>query len=155
MTKGRYHQVDTETGEIIEGYNAVITPKRRNGFGTRWVAVNQDPLEIFATSSLRGDDFRVLFLMMSRLEFENYIVTPQVEVAETLGLRPQHVNKSIKRLKDMEALLEGPKMGHFRSYKLNPEFGWKGSAKNHNKALEERRKVAGLRLIDGGIGATV
>jgi len=155
MTQGRYQQLDTETGEIIDGYNAVIMPKRRNGFGKRWLAVNQDPLKIFATSGLKGDDFRVLFLMLYELDFENYVVTPQVDIAETLGLRPQHVSRAIKKLKDMNALLEGPKIGHSRSYKLNPEFGWKGSATNHNRALEQRRKVAGLKLINGGMGATV
>ena len=154
MAQGRYQQFDTETGEVFDGYNAVIMPKRRNGFGKRWLAVNQDPLKVFATSELKGDDFRVLFLMLYELDFENFIVTPQVDVAETLGMRPQHVNKSIRRLKDMGALMEGPKVGHSRSYKLNPEFGWKGSAQNHTKALEERRKDAGMRLIDGGVGAT-
>ena len=33
------------------------------------------------------------------------------------------------------------KIGISRSYRLNPNFGWKGSAKGHREALHEHLKV--------------
>ena len=52
-------------------------------------------------------------------------------------------------------MLEGPKIGISRSYRLNPEFGWKGSARNHVIALDQERKKrmanAGIKgVIEGG-----
>ena len=38
-------------------------------------------------------------------------------------------------------VLEGVKIGISRSYRLNPNFGWKGSAKGHREALHEHLKV--------------
>ena len=40
----------------------------------------------------------------------------------------QHVQRSIKRLIQLGIILEGVKIGISRSYRLNPSFGWKGSA---------------------------
>ncbi|MES7356232.1 hypothetical protein U6S89_12165, partial [Cutibacterium acnes] len=49
-------------------------------------------------------------------------------------------------------LLEGPKIGIHRSYRLNPRFGWKGSAQGHRKAMQERMKASRIeRVIEGGI----
>ena len=52
-------------------------------------------------------------------------------------------------------LLEGPKIGISRSYRLNPEFGWRGSGKNHIATLDLERKKrmakAGIKgVIEGG-----
>ena len=53
----------------------------------------------------------------------------------------QHVQRSIKRLIQLGIILEGVKIGISRSYRLNPSFGWKGSAKGHREALHEHLKV--------------
>ena len=47
----------------------------------------------------------------------------------------QHVQRSIKRLIQLGIILEGVKIGISRSYRLNPSFGWKGSAKGHREAF--------------------
>ena len=51
------------------------------------------------------------------------------------------VNRSIKKLIELGVILEGVKIGISRSYRLNPNFGWKGSAKGHREALHEHLKV--------------
>jgi hypothetical protein len=39
------------------------------------------------------------------------------------------------------------------TYRLNPNFGWKGSAKNHLKAidsgLKERMKASNMSVVEG------
>jgi hypothetical protein len=62
-----------------------------------------------------------------------------------------HVNRSIKRLVTLGALLESPKIGRSRTYKLNPVYGWKGSGKEHQKALRtaEKAKAAGFDSPQG------
>lgn len=150
MEPRRLVQVDAGTGEVLEdGYVAVLFPKRRNGFGGRWFAMAQDALSVLKDLK-RVEDFRVLMAMLERLDFENLIQVSQAEVADELEMDRAQVNRAVKRLCEVGALLPGPKIGLSRSFRLNPTFGWKGSAKGHNEALERRKRAAGLTVVRGG-----
>lgn len=149
MAQRRVVQVDAGSGEVLEdGYVAVLFPKRRNGFIGGWFAMAQDALGVLK-SLRRVEDFRVLMALLQRLDFENLIHLSQREVARELELDPAQVNRAIKRLEDLGAILPGPKVGVGRTYRLNPSFGWKGSAKAHNAALRDRMKAAGVRVVKG------
>ena len=137
----RLQQIDSETGEIIDGFVAYVVPKRKNGFGQGWLAMAQNGAEILAQSNLSGNDFKVLMKLLSVLDYENLIQVSQAEIARELNMHRQHVQRSIKRLLDLGIVLEGVKIGISRSYRLNPNFGWKGSAKGHREALHEHLKV--------------
>ncbi|EIT2341618.1 hypothetical protein L1O22_004870, partial [Salmonella enterica] len=50
-----------------------------------------------------------------------------------------------KNLIEFGIILEGPKIGRSKTYRLNPQFGWKGTVSNHKKALKN-----GLSVIQGG-----
>ena len=55
MTQKRFMQVDAETGELVEeGFVAYVAPKRKNGFGTRWVAMAQDAFDLDGGVEPRG-----------------------------------------------------------------------------------------------------
>ena len=137
----RLQQIDSETGEIIDGFVAYVVPKRKNGFGQGWLAMAQNGAEILAQSNLSGNDFKVLMKLLSVLDYENLIQVSQADVARELNMHRQHVQRSIKRLIDLGIVLEGVRIGISRSYRLNPNFGWKGSAKGHREALHEHLKV--------------
>jgi biotin operon repressor len=137
----RLQQIDSETGEIIDGFVAYVVPKRKNGFGQGWLAMAQNGAEILAQSNLSGNDFKVLMKLLSVLDYENLIQVSQADVARELNMHRQHVQRSIKRLMDLGIVLEGVRIGISRSYRLNPNFGWKGSAKGHREALHEHLKV--------------
>ncbi len=137
----RLQQIDSETGEIIDGFVAYVVPKRKNGFGQGWLAMAQNGAEILAQSNLSGNDFKVLMKLLSVLDYENLIQVSQADVARELNMHRQHVQRSIKRLIDLGIVLEGVRIGISRSYRLNPNFGWKGSAKGHREALHEHLKI--------------
>ena len=137
----RLQQIDSETGEIIDGFVAYVVPKRKNGFGQGWLAMAQNGAEILAQSNLSGNDFKVLMKLLSVLDYENLIQVSQADVARELNMHRQHVQRSIKRLIDLGIVLEGVRIGISRSYRLNPNFGWKGSAKGHREALHDHLKV--------------
>ena len=137
----RLQQIDSETGEIIDGFVAYVVPKRKNGFGQGWLAMAQNGAEILAQSNLSGNDFKVLMKLLSVLDYENLIQVSQAEIARELNMYRQHVQRSIKRLLDLGIVLEGVKIGISRSYRLNPNFGWKGSAKGHREALTDHLKL--------------
>ena len=134
-------QIDRQTGEVVEGFVAYVVPKRKNGFGQGWLAMAQNGAEILAQSNLSGNDFKVLMKLLSVLDYENLIQVSQADVAEQVGMNRHHVNRSIKKLIELGVVLEGVKIGISRSYRLNPNFGWKGSAKGHREALHEHLKV--------------
>ena len=114
-------QIDHQTGEVVEGFVAYVVPKRKNGFQKGWMAMAQEAL--------------------ARLDYENLIQVNQAEVSEQVGMNRHNVNRSIKKLIELGVILEGVKIGISRSYRLNPNFGWKGSAKGHREALHEHLKV--------------
>ena len=64
----------------------------------------------------------------------------------TLGIQKANVSRAIKALIENEIILEGPKIGRSKTYRLNPSYGWKGTVRNHDKALRN-----GLSVIEGGL----
>lgn len=145
---GRYIQVDTATGEVVEGFVGVIRPKSQHAFGTGWFAVNQAALRTLRTSGLQGRDYDVLFLLLEHLDFENWIQVTQANLAKELEMSSTHFSRSIKKLIEIDALLEGPRIGRCKTYRLNPQLGWKGKSNGHIKALKERMKKAGMSVIN-------
>ena len=134
-------QIDQQTGEVVEGFVAYVVPKRKNGFQKGWMAMAQEAMMMLAQSNLTGNDMKVMWAMLARLDYENLIQVNQAEVAEQVGMNRHHVNRSIKKLIKLGVVLEGVKIGISRSYRLNPNFGWKGSAKGHREALHEHLKI--------------
>jgi len=144
--------VDLETGEILPHVLVAMPQKIPNGFAEGWVAMAQEPMVELAVNIKSVDDWRVLSVLLGYLDFENHIRIEQTAVAEKLGMHRQNVNKAIKRLLALGVVVEGPKVGRSRTYRLNPAYGWKGSSANHQKALRtaEKAKAAGLSVVKGG-----
>ena len=126
-------QIDHQTGEVVEGFVAYVVPKRKNGFQKGWMAMAQEAMMMLAQSNLTGNDMKVMWAMLARLDYENLIQVNQAEVSEQVGMNRHNVNRSIKKLIELGVILEGVKIGISRSYRLNPNFGWKGSAKGHRE----------------------
>lgn len=145
MSRKRLGQVDLDTGEVIEeGFIAYVAPKRQNAFGN-WIAMAQDMFMNLAKSGLNSTDNKVLYALLSKLDFENLLVINQSELAKELGLQRQNFSRSVQRLIKEGIILQGPKIGVSRSFRLNPTVGWKGTASNHKKAVKSH-----LEVIKGG-----
>lgn len=139
----RVTQVDLETGEDLGGFVAVIRPKQKSAF-ERHFTMNQSAL-ISIANELNHDQMRVLMAFLAELDYENYIQVAQMDIAEKLVMQKSHVSRAVKNLIEFGIILEGPKIGRSRTYRLNPQFGWKGTVSNHKKALKN-----GLCVIQGG-----
>ena len=147
---------DEETGEILEaGFLAYFTPKRRNGF-ERWLAMSQDGFLMIARNpDMTLSDVRVFHCLLAHADHQNFVMTPQAEMAEKIGMAKSHFNRSLKKLFELGIFEKGPKIGRMVTIKFNPEFGWKGSAKKHVIALDQERQrkmqKAGITgVVDGG-----
>lgn len=150
--------------EKISAYVAYVVPKKqKNGF-KEWVAMGQNAMMMFArdgmgdlaTKNLTVTEYRVFWALAAHVEFENFILTPQTEIAAKMGLAKSHFSKALKRLVECGVFEKGPKIGRMVSLKMSPSFGWKGTAQNHVVALldEERAKrmtAAGITgIVSGG-----
>lgn len=145
MSQKRLGQVDLNTGEVLEeGFIAYIAPKRQNAFGN-WIAMAQEMFMNIANLGLNNTDHRVYMALLSQLDFENLLVVNQSQLAEALGIQRQNFSKSVQRLLKEGIILQGPKIGVSRSFRLNPTYGWKGTASNHKKAVKSH-----LEVIKGG-----
>jgi basic membrane lipoprotein Med (substrate-binding protein (PBP1-ABC) superfamily) len=154
MPQIRLGQVDLATGELLEGATlAVFYPKRKNGFVEGWVAMAQNAMQQLAKANLGSEAMRVLLMLLGRLDFENQLVVSQAELGRTLEMKASSVSRAVARLVQEGALLAGPRVGINRTYTLNPQYGWKGSAKGHQDALAARMKARGMSVIAGGAGA--
>jgi hypothetical protein len=144
----RVGQIDLATGEILEDATlAVFYPKRRNGFAAGWVAMAQEPLMKLAQADLGAEAMRVLFALLAKLDFENWLHVSHATLGKQLNIKRPNVSRAVARLVEEGALLPGPRVGNSTTYRLNPAYGWKGSAKGHHEALKERMRVRGMSVV--------
>jgi len=150
MAQMRVGQVDMQTGEFLEGATlAVFYPKQKNGFRTGWIAMAQEPLMALAKANIGYQAQRVLFAILAKLDYENFISINQAEIGRELNMKQPNVSQAISKLVKEGVIIAGPKLQRKGTYSLNPQYGWKGSAKNHQEALLERMKAKGLSVIEG------
>lgn len=135
--------VDTTTGEQLDGVNVWVAGQRRPTiYGDRWLQMSQDQIRLLAKDrELWGRNRAVLDYLISILNFDNFIEVRHQVIADELGLYRPAVTRAINLLIRKNILIKNP-TGHTGSYRLNPNFGWKGD----NKKAQEYQ----LELIKGG-----
>ena len=137
----RYKKIasfDQDTGEILKGV-IVYCGVKHNPYSTGWVMNSQEALEVIAKDKeITGGTHRVLWFIVARLDFENWIQISQQEICKELEMKKQNVSSAIKLLEQKEIILRGPKVGRSYAFRLNPHFGWKGDVKNLNDYRKKR-----------------
>ena len=84
-----------------------------------------------AKLKLTQNENAILFELLSRLDFENWIRVSQRTIAEELDLKEPNVSTVIKKLVGLEIILREPDPSDKRRlvYRLNPCLGWRGEPK--------------------------
>jgi biotin operon repressor len=113
--------MDLKSGEILQGVPVWVKPKRSPY--PKYLMANQEALLTLAQDKeITGECYRVLFVLLTELDYENYIYIPQKEIGKKLGIRPQNVHRAVKVL-----IQKGVLLSNERGYRLNHNYGWKGS----------------------------
>ncbi len=134
-----------ETKALDVGDYAFMAIQQRRKTKEVFTMFFQEPLADLARDrELWGRPRAVLDFLASRLNYENYVAVPQVEIARELGLNRQNVNTAIKLLIDKDILIPGPKLGHTPSYRMNSRWGWRGSL----SLVPERRRQEITEVFD-------
>ena len=119
----RYIMVaDEETGQIKGCF-----PLKSKNLGTGWIALYQNLSLWLAQQRLTGEQYSVLFALFNKLDFENFLRIRLKDIAEAIGIQPTHVSRAMKKLKELEIIIEGPPASKFKTYRLNPYIAHKGA----------------------------
>ena len=132
-----------DRGEIHDNVVAVLVGhKIHSPYGYSWMQINQNFLKEFAARRDLGNEvLRVFLYLNARLDFENVIQVPQVEIAAELGMQRQNVNRAIKQLEELGVIIRGPKVGRSSSWRLNPQAGWKGKVVHLREAQRQHLEL--------------
>ena len=125
--------LDLNTGEIMDdGIMVYVKGKVRwhEGF---FMGIQDAFIRMSGDREMTADMLRVWMNLLGRLGFENWIVIPQKEVAESVGMQRSNVSRAINKLVAKGLLIKGPKIGRSSSYKINSHYAWKGTIKNLSK----------------------
>lgn len=138
-----------EDGEIEQW--AMVPLKRKVIAGGFFMAIQEGFIWISQLEGIKLQEMRVLLYIMGKLDFENYINISQKQVAEALGMKKQNVSAVFKTLEKYGIIHKGPKVGLSWTYRLDPNFGYKGKARNMQKLQNaiDKAKEKGFELIDG------
>ncbi len=126
--KSRYLSVvNDETGEV-EAY-IKLNPKN---LGKGWIALYQNSSAWLAQQNLTGEQFKVLFYLFSKLDFDNYLRVTNKEISEWVHIQSTNVSRAMKALKDLGIIVEGSRDGLHKTYRLNPDVAHKGKDRDKN-----------------------
>lgn len=131
--------VDKLTGEVIaadelKGRMVWVTQTdlRKTGF----LILNQDGAKGLADRKLTGATYILALHLLSVLDFENWILQSQREMANSLGWSLQQVGKYLKILQQKDVISLEKKANSIYLLRFNPEICWKGVVKTQAKAIE-------------------
>ena len=91
----------------------------------------RDGWEYLATLSLAPTTSRILFKLLAKLDYENWLSISQETLGEEVGMKRPHVTRAITELVQADILEVSKDTTDKRrnSYRLNANLGWKGDAK--------------------------
>lgn len=109
-------------------------PPKERKYNARWLLLWQDGSDIGVSmveqatleKPLTQTEYRVRDYLMGTIGLGNYVYVNQAEVARKLRVRRASVCDAIKRLIELEILIQGPKSGRSNTYMVNPAFCFSG-----------------------------
>ena len=124
----RLRVLDTGTGEVFSDFDQIWIPRRAK-IKEGWFMAMQEGFLKLAKTPMRGQSVRVLFFLMGRLDYENFVRQSRQEIGDSLGMPKGNVSRAIKELRENGILDEAKD----KSLRLNTKFGWRGKVSNLNK----------------------
>ena len=127
--------IDEETGKTVGMF-----PLKSKGLGSEWLAVYQKMLLFLSQLKLSCEQYRVLFALLSKVDFENYLTISQTELAKEINMKQPNIARAIKGLCELNIIVEGPRAGLNKTYRLNPYVAHKGTDRE-NTILEFEKLI--------------
>ena len=119
-------------------------PPKNRKYDARWLLLWQNGSDIGVSmyeqalmeNPLTQTEYRVRDYLMATIGIGNYVFVNQAEMARKLRIDRKNASMAIKRLIELEILLQGPKSGRSNTYMVNPAFCFSGGLGN---GIQKRR----------------
>jgi DNA-binding transcriptional ArsR family regulator len=135
---------DKETGDVVGDFGA--RPPRRTKLKNFTMLFHEASEKLARNETLGTEAFRVFLFAISYIDFDHRINLTQADIARELGLKQPNVNRAFKLLVEEGILEEVDKIGTAKIYRLAPEYGNKGRARNYQEKLQKSSKSRNERL---------
>ncbi|MBR6012710.1 MAG: replication/maintenance protein RepL [Selenomonadaceae bacterium] len=129
LPKSKKYLVITDDDGNVKGY----FPLKEKKLGKDWIALYQQAISTIADMNLPNEQYRVFLKLLSKVDFENYLTVSQQNIADELSMKRPNVTKAIKALCEKNIVIEGPRAGLNKTYRLNPYIAHKG--KNRKETI--------------------
>lgn len=153
MTTARQRRrdlVDADTGEVFDLVAVPRAQRVQSNPGGGWLMAMQQGLGALATDpTLTDGDLRVLTLLLSRLDWQNFLHLEVSGLARDLDRSREAVSRSVSRLVARGVLHRGPRVGRAYTYRLDPAYGYKGRPEGR-AALAAEIEKRGWEVVNGG-----
>lgn len=135
----------------------LIYPSReRKKYSQKWLILWQEQSEIGVSvveqakmeRPLTQTEYRVRDYLLGTIGLGNYVYVNQAEVARELRLARSNVSVAIKRLIELQIVLQGPKVGRSNTYMLNPAYCYFGRIENGVKARNKAIQTGKAKVIN-------
>lgn len=144
LTPDGNHFVNINTGEILGPagtYRKMYKSDEFSGiYNKGWSVMSSAPyIALAKDKDLTLTSINILHYMLGTIGYGNIVTVTQKDIVEALGIAQGHVSKSIKLLVEKEILLKYKKVGNGWTYRLNPTYGYRGSASLKGEGEKIRR----------------
>lgn len=134
----------------------LIYPSReRKRYDQKWLILWQEQSEIGVSvmeqakmeHPLTQTEYRVRDYLLGTIGLGNYVYVNQAEVGRELRLARSNVSAAIKRLIELQIVIQGPKAGRSNTYMLNPAYCYFGRIENGVKARRQAIKTGKAKVL--------
>lgn len=134
----------------------IYPSRKRNKFDERWLILWQGQSEIGVSvveqakmeRPLTQTEYRVRDYLLGTIGIGNYVYVNQAEVGRELRLARSNVSTAIKRLIELQIIIQGPKAGKSNTYMLNPAYCYFGRIENGIKARRKAIQYGKAKIIN-------
>jgi DNA-binding transcriptional ArsR family regulator len=117
--------------EEIEDPNLITVRKKDKMKGGDFIVVFQNAMKkLVLDDSFGKNEYRILFYLMAKTEFENEINDTLYNIAKEIGLDQSTSGKAMRKLESVGIVIRNIQL---RTFRLNYELAYKGHPKNYKK----------------------
>ena len=131
----RYQAVNEQTGEVVD----LIRREPRGGWSQHVKLFQRMMGQLGREGRIGKEGWRVIAWLLGRLDWDNWLVVPQRELAEALGMSQQNVSRAIRQLCQEGVLLRAASPAPRSTYRLSAEFAYRGSRNGWEKRRREEQ----------------
>lgn len=145
--------IDVYTGEVTPNGEFVTILKQDKSsikkiYTGDYVMISQKAHlpNVYDDKEIDATTLRIFLYLLDHLAYNNFVVVSRADLSDHFNISGPNVSKAVKKLLDKEIFFKGPKMGTAYSFRLNPNYGYKGNVRG--KVARQDGNVLFLNQIE-------